>query len=169
MSTMTPIDHPIFLREHRGHETAHHRAMKRLIARLYLLLGWFVLIEKKLADVLAWRFRPNRRLFVLAVQAERSRRNAVRNANRDLRGGCDRVLVVATDEKLRAVINHQLDHHLSREARAKVGVTTIDKIERLITRLEAEALAKEIERNNGPIRSFNSSSHRCKSSLPLEP
>ena len=123
------------LSERRGHETEHHRAMKRALARLWTLLGWMVLFEEQLCDVVAWKCRADGRMFILAIEAERSTRN-IRNVTRNLSRRCDRVLVTVTDETLRIAFRRKLWSVLLHDLLVKVGVTTIKRIEQTITRLE---------------------------------
>jgi hypothetical protein len=96
-------------------------------------LDWCVFIEKQLCDVVALKVQGGRRR-LLGVEVERSRRNVVRNIRRDLSGGCEIVVVVVPDERLRAKVRRLVSRH---GLGSRVGITTIAHIERAIGRLQA--------------------------------
>ena len=119
----------------RGQETADHRRMKELIAKLFTLLGYLVFFEEQLTDVVAWKLRSGGPRIV-GIEAERSPRNVLRNVRRDLARGCNVVLVVAANENLQAAIRRKLQRELPPEHLRKIAVTTITRTERAIERLE---------------------------------
>ena len=126
------------LNGHYGHETQQHRAMKRVIARLYRLLGWLVLFEQQFCDVVAWRCGPSGCVRIVGIEAERhATRHVCVNVQRNLAKGCQRVLMVASNEQLRAALKRIVRGNLSHDVCKKVGITTIEQIERTISRLEA--------------------------------
>lgn len=123
------------MNQNRGHETDEHRHMKLVIATLFTLLGYMVLFEEKLTDVVAWKVGGNRTR-LLAIEAERSRRNVLRNVRRDLNGGCQSVLLVATGDPLAAAIRRCLNRGLEPHELKRVGVTTISRIEQAIHKIQ---------------------------------
>lgn len=106
--------------------------MKRLIDRLFTLLGWFVCFERKLTDLLAWRLLSNGRIDSLGIEAERSTRNLIPNLSRDFSNGCHRVLVVTPDERLRVAVRRKLQRELPREMWTKVSVVTMHSLHRAL-------------------------------------
>lgn len=112
----------------RGHETSHHRYMKRVIGDYYLSRGWMVYFEEKNCDVVAWKYRPNGHIWLVGIEAERTTRNCIRNTSRDLAQGVDTVLIVVPDEKLQAAVRRLLSRNTPAEWRGKVGVAVLSAI-----------------------------------------
>jgi hypothetical protein len=123
----------------RGHETNHHRHMKKVIAIYYLSRGWMVYPEHKNCDVMAWKCRPNGHIRMIGIEAERSTRSNIRNVTRNLALGVDTVLIVVPDEKLRDAVRRLLRNQLSMEQRKKVGVTLLKNLERQMQKTQTTA------------------------------
>lgn len=112
--------------------------MKKIIARLFLLLGWLVLFEEKLADLVVWKLGAARRMRILAIEAERTNVHADFNVTKDLSRGCDSVLSVVLSERQRVALRRKLQRELPREIWTKVGIITIGQVSRNIERLEKQ-------------------------------
>jgi len=116
--------------------------MKRLIFLLFTLLGYSVFMEQGHCDAVVCAAR-NGRFWLLGVEAERQCTVHVSvNARRNLERGCGVVLIVTSDELLRAAIRRQLARTLPSEMRRRVGVTTIANIQRAIDRIQNHANTK---------------------------
>jgi hypothetical protein len=119
---------------HRGNESTEHQDMKRVIGKLLVLLGWLVVFEEKLCDVVAWRICANGRVRILGIEAERSSRNAIRNVTKDFSRRCDALLIVAVDEKMRRQIRRLLKRRLPRSVWTRVGIITYATCSALLAR-----------------------------------
>jgi len=120
----------------RGRESSEHRLMKRLIARVFTLLGWLVLFEKSYSDVIAFKCTNVTGLRLVCAEAENTLRNVIRNANRNFANGCDAVLILVPNDDLLAAVRRKVNKDLSRTQWSKVGITTLRQIEQAIQRLE---------------------------------
>ena len=119
-----------------GHETKEHLLMKYLIAMLFRRIGWTIFFEYLLCDVVAQRCLSTGVLQIMGVEAERSTRNLINNVTRDLKRGCNRVLVVVPNPETRHAVQYKLRTGLSPTLRKKVGITTLEQIQRAINTLE---------------------------------
>lgn len=115
-----------------GHETNEHIRMKILIALLFRKHKWTIWYEHLCCDVVAHKYSFPGPLRVLGIEAERSVRNLVPNIRRNLKHGCDRVLLVMRSERLRISARRVVRSVLSPEESKKVGITTITHIKRAI-------------------------------------
>lgn len=122
-----------------GHENTVHLNMKRLIAKLFTLLGWLVLFEEQLCDVLAWRINATGRLRLLAIEAERTNAHAPQNAAKDMARRCDSVLSVVCSERQRLALRRKLQRELPRKTWTKVGIVTIAQIARRLEQVEPKS------------------------------
>lgn len=98
----------------RGHETVEHRVLKRETITILRSCGYTLTLPEYICcDIVASR-RPGKHQHVLAVEIERSRRNVLRNLNRNFAQGCDAVLIVCPDarslkEVVATVVRHELN------------------------------------------------------------
>jgi hypothetical protein len=135
---MQPHTSLLLLNDRHGREKPLHRAMKQTVAKLYLLLGWIILFEEQLCDVVAFKCRPNGRLRLVGVEPQTvATRHVCVNVRRDLAGGCAVVLLVAPSQQVRAALKRIIRRDLPRELWLKVGFTTVEQIQQAIARLEA--------------------------------
>jgi len=104
-----------------GHETKDHRIGKRVLAAFWSARGYLCLWEEGNCDVVALQLREHKRR-VIANEYERSSRNAIKNARRDLSRGADAVLIVVADEQLRHRIRRKLRRELARSEWTRVAV-----------------------------------------------
>ena len=125
-----------------GHETIEHLNMKHLIATFFGLLGWMVLFEHLLSDVVAAKVTSSGRLRIVCGEAERKNTTACRNIIKDQSRGCDSVISVVRSERQRAALRRKLQQNLPREMWTKVGIVTIGQIAERVERLENSPASK---------------------------
>jgi hypothetical protein len=123
---------------HRAGESPNHLQGKILLARLFDLLGYLSFFERWLSDVVAQKL-VNGRLRRICAEYERSMRNVIRNLTRNFTAGCDAMVTLVPDEKLRAAMRRKLKRELPRDQWTKVGIVTMSELQRVVARLEARA------------------------------
>lgn len=125
-----------------GHESSEHIHMKKLIAMLFTLLGWIVLFEEQLVDLVVWKCNPAGRMRILAIELERTNQHAVCNVKKDLSRQCDSVVSVVLNERQRSALRRKLQQGLPREMWTKVGIVTIGQIAERVEQLENSLASK---------------------------
>jgi hypothetical protein len=125
-----------------GKEKIEHLHMKNITAILFNLLGWMVLFEEQLCDVVAWKCNSTGRMQILGIEVERANKNAVRNIRKDLSRGCDSILSVVRSERQRAALRRKLQQSLPHQICTKVGIVTIGQIADRVKRLENSPASK---------------------------
>lgn len=80
----------------RAHETSEHLQLKKDVAACFESLGYEIIFEHQLVDVLAFNTKTKS---VVAIEIERTERNLLNNLRRNQSNGFKTVLVVAPDEK----------------------------------------------------------------------
>jgi len=105
-----------------------HREIKQTVGLLFDMFGWGVFPETGYADLVACTVNGGEfRLVAAEVELQATRHVAV-NVQRDLRNGCQIVMIVTTTPKICRAIQRQIDRRLDERIRQWVVVTTIDDI-----------------------------------------
>lgn len=119
----------------RGNETVDHTQGKLMLARALRSLGFDVLFEHLLADVVACRLRRGR-YDVVSAEYDRTLRNAVPNVRRDLERGARSVLTLVPDRRVLCALRRSLKRHLPRSAWTRVGIVTVAQLNHVLNRMQ---------------------------------
>ena len=112
----------------RGHERVDHREIKPLWRSFLLDAGCAVAVcEYHNADVVGM-WHNGRQLFVVALEAERTPRNVIRNVRRNLANKIDLVLEVCLPPLTKAVLERLVSNRLTAAERTRVQVVHRDEV-----------------------------------------
>lgn len=113
---------------HRGNELPDHRNAKLGIRQMLMEAGFdMVFFEYKNADVVAMR-RGQTTLFVVAVEVERTVRNVLENIRRDLRSGCDCVVVACLVKEVADAATRLIVRKLPQKMQGKIRVVPLEAL-----------------------------------------
>ena len=87
---------------HRGHESQVHREAKQQIAALFKAPDWTVFFEQHNADIVMLH---NFSGTIIAIEAECSPRNVLRNIQRNFEQGCHATATISINSKYLNQIN----------------------------------------------------------------
>jgi len=107
----------------RGHERLLHLEAKPNLADPFRGSEWSVFFEQWDADVLVMH---NSTRLLMAIEAESSPRNVLRNIERDLGNGCHAVAVVSLTERYLGQITNKILRHTEYDDREKIKVFLYD-------------------------------------------
>lgn len=124
----------------RGCESALHRAGKLALGRLLATRGFLVLLEHRLADVVAFRFAQGLRRIVCG-EHDTTLRRIRSNVRRDFARGTNALVILVPNDAVRAAVRRLLRREFSRDLQSRIGVITYDTCSRQLGQRPSDLLA----------------------------
>lgn len=108
----------------RGHESQRHLDAKRHIGQIFDAPRWSVFYELHQADILVINHDSH---VLIAIEAESTPRNVIRNITRNFQNGCDAVATVALNERYHSQIQTKIQTYVPDESQRHVKLFGYDE------------------------------------------